>query len=296
MLFPINTVDSLELVRFSQTSDYTPERFQRFARQLLLEATTLNRELGEKGYERIKSEKDLVLVADMAISEHVRNLARASGIEATLFTEELGENKLVDDPRIVIGFDDLDGTFNKSDGRGILPYCSIISIFDAPKPTHNDAVYAGIQMHHTGDLIEAVRGQGVFMNGKSIKPAKIALDEETRLYVSIYETSRVDVKTGSRTLAKLVPLMARTRCPGEILSAGVSFAMIPVHGGAYLSAAVKEHELGAGYLLARECGGVAIDFDGKDIGPRLFDFNAKVPVIAASSEAIAQEILAELRK
>ncbi len=281
-----------ELVQFSCHSDYTLERFQEFGKHLLSEAYALNRELGEKGYERIKSEKDLVLRADQAISEHITALARASGIEAILFTEELGEQRLVDNPRIVIGFDDLDGTFNKADGRGILPYCSIISIFDSPTPTHNNAVYAGIQMHHTNDLIEAVRGQGVFMNGKPVKPVKNVLDEETRMYISIYETSRANPEA----LMNLIPLMARTRSPGELLSAGVSFAMIPVHGGAYVSAANKEHELGAGYLLARECGGVAIDFDGNDIGPRVFDFNAKVPVIAASSNAIAQEILAELKK
>jgi fructose-1,6-bisphosphatase/inositol monophosphatase family enzyme len=58
----------------------------------------------------------------------------------------------------------------------------------------------------------------------------------------------------------------------------------------------KQHELGAGYLLVKGAGGVAVDFDGKDLGGREYDFETQLPMVLAANQDIADQILELMRK
>jgi fructose-1,6-bisphosphatase/inositol monophosphatase family enzyme len=57
----------------------------------------------------------------------------------------------------------------------------------------------------------------------------------------------------------------------------------------------KQHELGAGYALTKGAGGVAVDFEGKDLGTRSYDFKTQTPVILAANMRIAEQILTLLQ-
>lgn len=65
---------------------------------------------------------------------------------------------------------------------------------------------------------------------------------------------------------------------------------------AYVCDRQKQHELGAAYLLVRGAGGVAVDFEGHDLGPRRYEFNAQTPVVLAANQMIAAQILELLHK
>mgnify|MGYP000166692980 FL=1 len=65
---------------------------------------------------------------------------------------------------------------------------------------------------------------------------------------------------------------------------------------AYICDRQKQHELGAGYALVKGAGGVAVDWDGQDLGPRAYDFASQTPVILAANRAIADQVLELLRK
>jgi fructose-1,6-bisphosphatase/inositol monophosphatase family enzyme len=64
----------------------------------------------------------------------------------------------------------------------------------------------------------------------------------------------------------------------------------------YVCASQKMHELGAAYLFTKAAGGVAIDFNGTDLGETVFDFNAQVPVILAATPSLAEHILKKVRE
>jgi len=43
-------------------------------------------------------------------------------------------------------------------------------------------------------------------------------------------------------------------------------------------------------------GGVAVDWDGNDLGPRTYDFKTQTPCILAANQAIAEQILERLHR
>lgn len=53
----------------------------------------------------------------------------------------------------------------------------------------------------------------------------------------------------------------------------------------------KHHELGAGYALVKGAGGVAVDWNGVDIGTQPYDFNDQSRIVLAANQAIADQVL-----
>lgn len=64
---------------------------------------------------------------------------------------------------------------------------------------------------------------------------------------------------------------------------------------AYICGSQKNHELGAGYLLVKEAGGVAIDFEGREYQGHLYDFNAQTSIILAASRELGDALAARFR-
>ncbi len=114
-----------------------------------------------------------------------------------------------------------------------------------------------------------------------------------RLYINYYENSIVNPDV--LRSAELVGIIART-ITRDFLSSGIAFALVVQHGSAYVGGKNKAHELGAGYLFMKEMGGTILDFEGKDIGEQIYDFNATKSMIAAVNLGIAKEILEEIKK
>jgi|SRR3989344_1881523 len=272
--------------------NYSKTQLKELGRQMLFTAFEVNENLGALGEKEVASTKDVVLEADIAISKAVKDVVSKTGIPVILWTEESGRTEIGREPDITVAFDDLDGTYNKKHGQGILPYCSIVTILEGLFPTYRDALYAGIIIHNTNDLFEAVRGEGVSKNGEKLQ-SKFSpqLSRDSAIYVNHHETSRA-VPNSFRAIGNLE---SRT-ISRDVLSSGVTFVLVAQHGSAYIGGRNKAHELGAGYLFMKEVGGTILDFQGRDIGPDNYDFNESKSMIAAVTPSIAQEILSELRK
>ncbi len=58
----------------------------------------------------------------------------------------------------------------------------------------------------------------------------------------------------------------------------------------------KQHELGMAYALVKGAGGVALDFDGKDLGSRVYNFKTQTPCILAANQEISLQLLDLIHK
>ncbi|MFZ2803705.1 MAG: hypothetical protein WA001_00620 [Patescibacteria group bacterium] len=69
--------------------------------------------------------------------------------------------------------------------------------------------------------------------------------------------------------------------------------LVVAFGGAqaFLCYQQDHYQLGAAYLFTKAAGGLALDWDGQDLGPRHFQFDNKTPVILAANGQIAHDVL-----
>ena len=118
--------------------------------------------LGDKGVSEVHDlhVTDISTTGDRTVSESLIRFFTEQRIPAVLYSEESGRLELVRNPRYTIAFDDIDGTDNYHRGRGILPYCTVVSIFDSPEPDFENMLVSGIIEHNSGRLWRAARGGG----------------------------------------------------------------------------------------------------------------------------------------
>lgn len=84
------------------------------------------------------------------------------------------------------------------------------------------------------------------------------------------------------------------RSPGS-----AAYEMASVASGqavAFICDRQKQHELGAGYALVKGAGGVVLDWDGKHLNGRPYDFKTQIPCILAANWQIAEQLLERLHR
>ncbi len=192
--------------------------------------------------------------------------------------------------------DPLDGSLNyRTRGNtGGLPYSSVITILDVSEnATFNNVIAAGIIDCRNSDLwLGHKDALGLCHATVNDFQARTAQEEKLDLgrMIVIGEFYYPDNR------AKLVHAFEGEK--GWLRNPGsAAYEMALVASGqavAFICDRQKQHELGAAYLLTKAAGGVAIDFEGKDIGPRTYDFVSQTPVILACNMAIAEQILERL--
>lgn len=247
--------------------------------------------LGNSGIDEVKHDRvvDISTRGDVAVSEAVIKFLKEKEIPAILYTEEFGKVELTKNPRYVITFDDIDGTDNYHRGKDFLPYCSVISIFDTIEPKFEDVLVAGILEHNSSNLWLAIKDQGCYFNNEKISTSKREkLDRRTLViidhYMSAGEISRfLDIYTES---------WVKDFATSALHLAGVSSGLFD----ACITSSQKAHELGAGYLLIKEAGGFLSDFDGNSLDKVVYNFDAKYPVVAASTKALGETLLSKIKK
>lgn len=253
---------------------------------ILRESSRVLNTLGNRGTAEVESEKDIVTHGDISVSHAAKKLLASSGIPLVFCDEELGTSRIgFGEPKYTVAFDDIDGTNNYARGNGVLPYCTIVTIFDSPEPRYDDAIVAGVINHPTGTIWHAVKGQGTFRDGHQVKTSgKKELDhKKTRILLDGY--------MGAEHIERLGEIYRRGWV-SDFCTSGVELSLLASGStDARINPAQKAHELGAGYLLVKEAGGVVLGFDGKPLDDKPYDFNEKVPIVAAATPELAQALL-----
>jgi myo-inositol-1(or 4)-monophosphatase len=261
----------------------------KFCREVLNLSHNLVKKVGEKSRKEVfdKHVTDISTEMDRLISSAIIDFFKMHKVPAIIYSEEKGRIELSKKPEVTIAFDDLDGTNNYFTGRGILPFCTVVTFFNSIGTKFSDAVVAGIIEHNSGSVWLASKGQGCFYKDKKCETSgKKELNKKSVVIIDHYMT---DVTKGIGLYKKV---WVKDFGTAALHFAGVASGMFD----AYVSSAQKAHELGAGFLMIKEAGGCVLDWHGKPIDGLKYDFNGKYPIVAACTEDFAKEILKVLRK
>jgi len=245
--------------------------------------------LGNKGISEVHDQRvtDISTEGDRNVSAALIKFFTEQKIPAVLYSEESGRVEITRNPKYTIAFDDIDGTDNYFRGRGILPYCTAVSIFDSPEPDFENTLVSGIMEHNSGKLWHAARGGGCYLNGKGVTTSgRKSLDRRALVIIDHYSAGGDASK-----FLKIYPVSwVKDFGTSAFHLAGISSGLFD----ACLNPSQKAHELGAGYLLIREAGGYLADLDGNSLDKLKYDFDARYPIIAASTKELGKSLLEKL--
>jgi myo-inositol-1(or 4)-monophosphatase len=240
------------------------------------------------GRQAVATTKDEPLTkGDLAVSKSLKNFLLGQISNSVVTSEEAGEIFKPKEPMWAIYFDEVDGTFNYE--RGILPCTTVISAFNYSSDLKfEDAIFAGVLDHTSERLWYAEKGRGCFLNNERVQTSgRKDLGKKTSIIIDHGPCSE-DV---SRFLNIYASSWVRNISSAGFHLAGVSSGNFD----AYLLSKQKAHELGAGYLLVKEAGGVVIDFEGNSVGEKEFDFNKTYPIIAAATPELAEKLRKKIK-
>lgn len=206
--------------------------------------------------------------------------------------------------------DPLDGSLNYKLGQSLfglphaLPYAACVTVLGkSEEASFSDVIAAAVVDLRSGDLWSATvgaAGVGTALNGRPLYAYDTYHQGQERRKLRLDLGSQIVIGEmyypGNRE--KLARAFAGEK--GYLRSFGsAAYEMALVASGtaaAFVCDRQKQHELGAGYALVKEAGGVAVDFDGHDLGPRTYDFKTQTPVILAANQIIADQILERLHR
>jgi len=246
-------------------------------------------DLGAEGAAEIQDDHvvDISTRGDMAVSRALLDYFAATGLPARVLSEEAEPVVLAASPSYTVAFDDIDGTDNYHRGMGVLPHCTLVCLFDSPEPRYRDALVAGVIEHVSGRVWHAVRERGCFLDG-------LPVHGSGRSRLGRRAVTIVDHYGSSDDIACFGPLYpgawVKDYGSSALHLAGVSSGMFD----AYLGSAQKGHELGAGYLLVREAGGVVTDWGGEPLHDLAYDFDGRLPIVAAATPELGAALLQAL--
>ena len=245
--------------------------------------------LGADGAAEIQADHvvDISTRGDMAVSRSLIDHFAATGLPARILSEEADPVVLAASPEYTLAFDDIDGTDNYHRGSGVLPHCTLVCLFDSPEPRYRDALVAGVIEHVSGRVWHAVRDRGCYLDGHPTQSSgRTPLDRRTAVIIDHYSSAS--------DMARFGPIYPQSWVKdygsSALHLAGVSSGMFD----AYLGSAQKGHELGAGYLLIREAGGVVTDWSGRALGDLVYDFDGRLPIVAAATAELGAALLQAL--
>lgn len=272
---------------------WTTEILKNIVLEALARAKKRLRRVGEAGKREVYDEHvvDITTQGDRQISEDLVAFFRKTKIPAILLSEEKGRIEISSQPRYTIAWDDIDGTENWKRGNGVMPYATILVIYEGIEPLFQDAVVAALYEHTTGQTWLAVRGHGCFF--KNEKDKEFVLCKTSQMEkIELYQTGmRVDLYA-MREAMDVVEKLNRVAWLKDVGSSGYHFAAV-ANGSTdvFVNSGCKGHEFGTGYLLVTEAGGFVSDWKGELYATKPFDFNAKYDLVCAATEKLGREVL-----
>ncbi|MBI5002816.1 hypothetical protein HZC31_05490 [Candidatus Woesearchaeota archaeon] len=277
-------------------NEWTTERIKKLCLQGLVIANSTIKNLADAGKEEVDNGDavNTATSADVAVSHALVDHFRNAQIPAVMYTEELGRQNFSSSPKFLIGLDDIDGTENWRRSESVMPYTTIIFVYDNPQPLFRNALVAVMQEHTSGHVWLAVRGEGCYFKKREwsdfqrcFTSGEIALTRKTGVRLDLY---------AMRDQPAVIAALVEAAWVKDAGSSGYHFAAVS-NGciDAFVNSGGKGHEFGAGYLLIQEAGGFVVDSKGQSYAARSFDFDGKYDYVCAATEQLGRAILSKIK-
>ncbi|MHA1594687.1 MAG: bifunctional fructose-bisphosphatase/inositol-phosphate phosphatase [Candidatus Baldrarchaeia archaeon] len=204
--------------------------------------------------------------------------------DVRILSEESGEIIIGKKPNFTILIDPLDGSSNAS--RGIAFYCFSAAI--ATGNTLDNIIYGFVRDLVSGDVFEAIKGQGAYWNGDKMKPSHVKSLKDAMICLYAYNTDK-------STIMSLISAVKKIRLLGAValelcyVGCGAYDALVDVRG------ALKVTDIAAAKLIVEESGAIIRNGNGSPMNYKI-DLSEKVSVIAASTPQLIEEILSLLKR
>jgi len=227
---------------------------------------------------------DTTKLIDKIAEDHIIKILTSKLDSCVIVSEECGIVKIGDALKPIVVIDPLDGSTNAIRGYP----CYSISIAIALEPRLSGIVAGGVINVITGDLFTAVRGEGAFLNEKSISPSNVTEIEKALIAADLNVRSRFPnyVVKMSRIIERanhfrFIGTDALETC---FVAAGICDAFIDLRGF------LRVTDFAAACFIVKEAGGVVVDDKGEFLDLNLKP-NERGKFIAACTKELSNAIL-----
>jgi len=224
---------------------------------------------------------------DVAAEEKVIEILKDVERPVTLVSEEIGEFKIGEgSSEVFFVVDPLDGTSNAL--KKIPAYGISIAVADARNHLEDSLTIQDIEVGlvknmATGDLYEAVKGEGSWMNGEELIPSVQDDISSSSIGAFIYGTK-------VQRINNLCKMIRRMRILGS-----VAIELCYVASGAYdafmdLRGNLRIVDIAAAKLIVEEAGGVVTDQSGGPLNGKL-NVRERTAIVAVGNQNLHKEIM-----
>lgn len=256
------------------------------------------------------TQNDPELTADRILGEKLSEEVALRIEDIGRITVEGGQDRVFGDAKrnTWVTIDPIDASLNYYH-RGVMtgfPHVAVITVLDVPegRPCQFSDVVAAGMIDLRRNISDAwlvgicpdscryesyVRGaDGRLHVARTLQMKKLDIGRANLIGEMYYEDNR------ERMVRAFAGKKGWLRSPGS--AAYEMGSVMSALALAQICLTQKQHELGAGYALVKGAGGVAVDWDGKDLGERIYDFKTQTPCILAANQQIADQILELLNR
>ncbi len=203
-----------------------------------------------------KGDYNIVSKADIECEKAILSVLQKKFPDYAYYSEEAGYSKNKNKNMWII--DPLDGTNNFAIG---MPHIGVtIALF-----TKNGLELGTSYQPITGQLMTAIKGKGVRLNGRKVKPRNDNPQKQTISFITGYKSAQSQFPL-MLSLSGKVKRMISTWAPSidyQLIALGKIDSIISIN-----SEAVDQL---SGLVFAREAGCIIKTFEGKDYNPRKFE-------------------------
>ncbi len=241
------------------------------------------------------SGKTVKMGADGTPTKYIDQVAEEKVIEIlkdvkrpiTLVSEEIGEFKIMDEPsEVIFVVDPLDGTVNAL--KNIPAYGISIAIVNATEKPLSELNLEDVEMGFvknfaTGDLYEAFKGSGAYLNNKIMNPSSQnnLAHSSIGAYIRGPKMNRLNKLGNSVRRIRLLGSVAIELC---YVADGTYDAFLDIRGN------LRIIDIAAAKLIIEESGGIITDDNGEKLNNRL-NVKERTSIIAACNLKIYNDII-----